>query len=210
MAITGTDASETIKGTSGDETIVAKAGDDRIIAGSGDDVVRAGQGDDTVRGDNGDDTLFAGSGDDEIRGGKGADEMSGQAGADTFVFYAGADFRTSTDDDTIMDFELGIDSLFVQSPGSYQFDLASIGEDLVASVSTHNGVDRGSITFVGLGEEFADAEDLTGAELMALLNSVPDLEPMEEIEIVIADDPLSGNFIIVDQPAGSGQFDFDV
>lgn len=173
MAINGTNGDDAIKGTDESETIVARAGDDIIKALGGDDTVRAGLGDDNVDAGNGDDTVYGGAGEDDIRGGKGADTMSGGADADTFTFYAGADFRTSTDDDVILDFELGLDLLFIQAPGGYSFDLSDIGDDLVLEVvTTHNGVDRGSITLTGLGigDEFTDQDTMSAAEVMALFN----------------------------------------
>lgn len=170
MLILGTDDGEVLHGTSSDDTIVAKAGDDIIKAGAGDDNVRAGLGDDNVFGGNGDDNIFGGSGDDEIRGGKGADELSGQAGADTFVFYAGADFRTSTDDDVVLDFEYLIDDIVLVAPGSYSFDMMSVEDDLVVEFATLNGVDRGSITFLGMGELSEGGNDMSATEVMDILN----------------------------------------
>lgn len=179
MAILGTNNDDILIGDAGDNTIIAYGGDDKIRAKGGDDLIQGNTGNDDIVSGAGDDTVFGGAGDDEIRGAKGADEMSGGTGADTFIFYAGNDFRIETDDDTIMDYDLGVDSIFVDAPGSYKFDLESIDGNLVADVYTHNGVDRGSITFIGLGEEFADVDGLSGEEFMALLNSAP-----EEFEVI--------------------------
>lgn len=176
MAINGTMGDDVLQGNGGDNTIIAYDGDDLIKAGGGDDIVRAGQGDDTVGGGNGEDSLFGGSGDDEIRGGKGADELSGDQGADTFIFYAGADFRTSTDDDVVLDFEYLIDSIYLVAPGSYSFDMASVDGDLIVEIETHNGVDRGSITFLGMGELSEGGDDMTASEVMDILNGTGEEE----------------------------------
>lgn len=170
MAINGTQDDDVLVGDDNNNTIIGKGGDDKIIGNDGDDTIKGGQGDDNISSGAGDDSIEAGANDDTIRGGKGADEMEGGNGSDTFVFFAGADFRTDTDDDVVMDFELGVDLVNIKSPDSYNFAMTSVGDDLVIEVGTQNGVDRGSITFIGLGDEFADDAEMTGAELMALLN----------------------------------------
>ena len=172
MSILGTNASETIKGTDDGEVIIAANGNDIVIGGGGDDTIRGGQGNDNLRGDDGDDTIIGGANDDTIRGGKGADELEGSSGEDTFVFYFGADFRGSEDDDVVLDYELGVDAVEMAAPSSYLFDISSVDGDLVVEVATANGVDRGSITFNGLGDLIeGDINDVSVQYLEDLLNN---------------------------------------
>ncbi len=72
---------------------------------SGNDMLTGGAGDDILLGGNGADQLSGGAGDDIIVDGAGADVLTGGAGADVFTFEADGS------DDTITDFQRGIDAL---------------------------------------------------------------------------------------------------
>lgn len=79
-------------GTTGNDTLIAAEMGEFIGGMEGDDVLYAGPGNDTIAG---------GFGDDTIHGGPGVNVLRGQAGAD--VFYVDGD-------DTITDFEEGVDT----------------------------------------------------------------------------------------------------
>ncbi|MGF1478498.1 MAG: choice-of-anchor I family protein [Cyanophyceae cyanobacterium] len=88
-------------GIGGDDTIFGGAGNDRLGGKGGDDDLFGDAGDDTLFGDDGDDLLRGGAGDDRLQG----DDFSGGEGSDTFVLAPGEGT------DTVVDFEVGIDSL---------------------------------------------------------------------------------------------------
>ncbi|MCZ8233760.1 MAG: matrixin family metalloprotease [Inhella sp.] len=90
LALTGTDASETIFGNPGADLINAQGGSDTVYAQAGQDTVYGGAGNDNLYGAAGNDVLDGGTGSDNLDGGDGDDRlidgesMSGGAGNDTF------------------------------------------------------------------------------------------------------------------------------
>ena len=76
-----------VVGSDNAETLTGTSGSEIILAGAGDDIVDAG------------------AGDDSIMDGAGSDLLTGGTGSDIFVFVRDGD------DDTILDFERGIDGL---------------------------------------------------------------------------------------------------
>lgn len=101
------------------EAVVGSAHDDTIIGNSANNFFNGGSGNDTMSG---------GSGRDTLRGDAGNDVLTGGSGADTFHF------RTLGGDDTITDFEDGIDAI--------RFDSA------IASFSDLTISDKGGETLV--------------------------------------------------------------
>ena len=97
---------------------------------SEDDVLAGGNLDDLIMGGAGDDSLSGGAGDDLIVDGNGSDTLTGGAGADVFTF------DPDGDDDTITDFQRGIDSLdlshypLLYNPNSLGFMATSFGARL--------------------------------------------------------------------------------
>lgn len=87
----------------GDDIIFGGAGNDRIGGKTGNDTLFGDQGDDTLWGDDGDDLINGGAGNDTLIG----DNFSAGTGSDTFVLTVGEGT------DTIVDFEVGIDTLRV-------------------------------------------------------------------------------------------------
>ncbi len=83
-----------------------------------------------------DDRITGDSGDNVIRGGAGNDVMRGGEGADTFVF-----FETDTGVDTILDFELGVDSIEFRTtdpgvtPANLLAGLAQDGDDVTLTLN---------------------------------------------------------------------------
>ncbi len=111
-----------------------------------------------------DDVILAGAGDDTISGGAGDDILIDGAGTDTLIGGAGADvftFDPDGDDDTIQDFERGIDALNL-SYFPLLYDPNTLG-----FVSTYYGA---SLTFQGESIYIysSDFNPLTLAELTAI------------------------------------------
>ena len=76
-----------------------------MTGGNGGEKITGGGQDDLIWGMGGNDTLSGGAGDDVLSGGAGRDVLSGGAGADVFIFDA------DRNQDTVTDFELGVDRL---------------------------------------------------------------------------------------------------
>jgi phosphodiesterase/alkaline phosphatase D-like protein len=113
----------------GDDTLNGGSGNDQLGGKSGNDVLNGGEGNDSLWGDDGDDILQGGLGNDVLTG----DDFSGGSGSDTFILAVGEGT------DTIVDFEVGIDSIGV-------FDDAIAPEDL-SFVASDNSI------LVKLGDE---------------------------------------------------------
>ncbi|WP_084698661.1 glycerophosphodiester phosphodiesterase family protein [Muricoccus aerilatus] len=101
----------TVQGNRLNNRITGGAGDDQLSGRAGDDQLQGGAGEDVLRGGNGDDILFGGAGGDRLLGGAGADELTGGEGADRFVI------RPGSGNDTVVDFEGGVDLLDLQAFG---------------------------------------------------------------------------------------------
>ena len=95
----GLEIGETVQLTDNGETVTGTSRDDVLIGGAGDDAIHGG------------------AGRDVLQDGAGADTLTGGAGADTFVF------SVDGTDDTVADFERGVDRLDLSSlPGLWDVD----------------------------------------------------------------------------------------
>jgi len=83
----GTSKDNALKGTANGDVLVGREGDDRLTGALGNDL------------------LDGGAGNDRIDGGEGNDTLTGSSGKDTFVFVDGSG------NDTITDFDLGVDAI---------------------------------------------------------------------------------------------------
>ena len=110
--LTGTGMDEFLFGGRGDDAIYGGGGADRLYGGQGADKLYGGDGFDLLIGGQGNDMLYGGNGDDLLVGGKGSDFLSGGAGADVFEF---GDLGSTSDRDTISDFQLGIDKIHLSN-----------------------------------------------------------------------------------------------
>ena len=111
-------------GGKGDDILDGGAGDDELLGQKGDDTIWGGDGNDLLRGGRGEDELFGNRGDDHLRGGRGDDQLTGGADADTFVF------STKSGDDTITDFEVGVDViLFKGAQGVIEAEMLDLDGD---------------------------------------------------------------------------------
>ena len=117
--IWGSAQNDTVYGRGGSDNIYGNGGNDWISAGRGHDFVSGGSGNDTLLGRRGDDTIVGGDGNDIIDGGEGQDQMFGGAGVDVFYFTEGeSQINTNDPDamvDTIMDFEVGVDTIVINA-----------------------------------------------------------------------------------------------
>ena len=127
--IADTSGANWLHGRGGNDTLYGFGGDDLIHGGHGDDTLYGGEGSDRLKGNKGNDTLYgeAGNdflkgqaGDDTLIGGTGKDTLRGGTGADTFVFNQISD-STLTENDRIMDFEVGIDYIDLSAVASSGF-----------------------------------------------------------------------------------------
>ncbi len=108
------------------ENVVGSAQGDNITGSMMDNVLEGGAGDDVLLGLMGDDLLIGGDGDDIIDAGMGLDVMIGGAGADRF------DFSTNHCDDganIILDFEVGVDTIYVYDTPTEFSDFEIADED---------------------------------------------------------------------------------
>lgn len=133
--VTGSGGDDLLLGQNGNDALRGGGGNDELRGGSGHDLLEGQNGSDLLKGDRGNDTLRGGDGDDRLfeaigngtlDGGSGNDWMKGGDGFDTFVF------ETGSDQDTIADFEDGIDLIDLAAYG-----LAGFGDLLV----TQSGAD---------------------------------------------------------------------
>jgi len=126
---TGTRHEDILRGTASAE----------IIAGLGDqDKLYGNDGDDSLYGNYGNDILYGGNGDDLLYGGNGKDTLTGGYGADTFISAPGDDGEDSGD--TIVDFELGIDSIRVKGGSSAKTQIVFQGGNTLIKVGDETQV----------------------------------------------------------------------
>lgn len=105
----GGDGNDFVSGNSGNDEAFGGAGNDTVLGMSGNDILRGGADDDIVDGGTGDDELFGGTGNDTLIAGEGDDVLTGGLGADEFYFV----YTENGGNDTILDFEVGVDILYI-------------------------------------------------------------------------------------------------
>ncbi|SOC13146.1 hemolysin type calcium-binding protein [Rhodobacter sp. JA431] len=177
-----------INGGAGNDLIRTNAGDDVIFGGSGDDTIQGFRGNDSIDGGSGDDLIYGCVGNNVLLGGEGQDTIhsgnhsslldggegddllvlrmisggdhtaTGGAGADTFDFK---DFTNKQGDVTITDFEVGVDSLLIESVA---FDAYLQG----APTTTLFDTDAGLLITLAEGDTIL-LQDLTLAEFNGTL-----------------------------------------
>ena len=126
--LTAGDGNDLVYARSGNDYVTGGMGNDTMHMGSGRDTVFGGVGNDTIFGGDDNDLIFGGANDDFVFGGTGNDIIdmgagndtfidtfqSGPLGADTITGGSGIDtfqFTSQSSNDTITDFEVGIDIL---------------------------------------------------------------------------------------------------
>ncbi|MDE4132279.1 calcium-binding protein [Phaeobacter sp. QD34_3] len=156
----GGDGNDRLFGERGNDYLCGEGGNDRLNGGAGTDTLYSNYGNDTLRGGGGDDILisiggdeggdhrlYGGRGNDTLWAGDGGDGMlTGGAEADTFFF------RQGTGHDTITDFELGVDTLWLHpNMGVDTQDLASVTQITDDGIVLTFGADD-SITLLGISD----------------------------------------------------------
>jgi len=114
---------DTLDGGVGDDTLDGGVGDDILTGGGGTDIMLGDDGSDSLDGGDDADDLLGGDGHDQLLGGSGRDDLDGGVGNDTLDGGLGDDthrggegadifrFTGTTNDDTITDFEDGVDKI---------------------------------------------------------------------------------------------------
>ncbi|NVO23987.1 calcium-binding protein [Donghicola mangrovi] len=149
---------DSLSGDTGNDRLFGQAGDDTLSGGEGNDIIKGGSGNDSMAGDAGNDRLFGQAGDDIMDGGDGDDRLVGGSGNDTMTGGTGADvfvFEDADGDDTITDFEIGTDLLYIDAGDETAFDeltVTAAGSDAVVDYS------GGSITLTGVDAALLDAD----------------------------------------------------
>lgn len=130
---------------------------DDLIGTSENNLVYGNRGDDIIQGLDGNDLLYGGKGDDQLDGGIGDDIIGGQMGNDILTGGAGGDlfeFRSGYGDDTIADFEDGIDIIGLKGGLTFeQLTISQIGND------TRISGDQLSIILQGVEISAIDIDD---------------------------------------------------
>lgn len=106
--LSGAQGRDKLRGHDGDDDLLGGNKIDTLIGGDGEDYLSGGTGNDRLNGGGDNDTLVGGDGDDRLLGHAGDDLLTGGLGADRFRFLIK---DGEIGDDTITDFELGIDNL---------------------------------------------------------------------------------------------------
>jgi serralysin len=165
--LVGGQGDDTLIGSSGDNSLIAGAGDDTIYDGTGSSTLSGGAGADRLIGNSGNDRILGDGGNDTLSGGNGNDRLSGGAGNDYMVGGNGADifaFQDNSGSDTVEDFALGLDRLFIDTAlASGETDAGDLVRDY-ARLSGNNAVlDFGAgdlITLVGMSDLVALVDDI--------------------------------------------------
>jgi Ca2+-binding RTX toxin-like protein len=133
--IRGTGVADVMRGDGTANSFSGEAGADTLDGRDGDDELQGGLGNDILRGGAGEDVLAGGAGNDTVDGGSGNDWLVGGEGSDVFEFFL------DSGDDTIEDFELGIDSISLGTGiGIASVSYANVGggssDDTIVELST--------------------------------------------------------------------------
>lgn len=126
--LSGNRGQDLLKGGKGNDKMFGGSQADHLVGGNGRDELNGGSGKDLLRGNLGNDTLDGDSGSDVLIGGKGNDLLTGGAGADCFVF-----FSSHSGEDTITDFELGVDLIKASGPTSNSLQIIDLGDEIEVS-----------------------------------------------------------------------------
>ena len=116
---------DTADGGAGNDSIFGQGDNDLIEGGLGDDFLYSGIGDDTAYGGEGNDSLRGEWGEDLLSGGAGADTLEGNQNSDIFA-YTSADDSLINQPDTIIDFAVGSDKLWLDFPDFAPTEIGSV------------------------------------------------------------------------------------
>lgn len=131
------DHASTIKNV---ENVAGSGLGDLIIGDGKNNYLSGGGGQDTLDGLAGNDTLDGGVGNDVLIGRDGSDTLIGGFGADTFKFESFSDSIVGAND-TIMDFETGVDKLHLSSLNFQAADLLTLNQMINGAHYSSVGID---------------------------------------------------------------------
>jgi hypothetical protein len=145
--IQGTSANNDLRGTASNNTLDGLAGNDHLRGLEGNDILLGGDGFDVLIANDGNDTLDGGAFDDWFYGGTGNDVLTGGSGADRFVFESA--LNSGNNVDTITDFTVGSDKIWLNASSWAAFNKLSVNGALDASVLRIGSVaaDTGALIF---------------------------------------------------------------
>ena len=161
-AETATDFEE-IDGSRFDDRLTGDNLKNQFWGNEGNDTLNGGGAEDDVNGGDGDDRIFAGLGNDHIEGGRGNDTLTGNGGSDQFNFFAPLNEQGV---DTITDFEVGIDNVWVDSAWGGGLTLDHLIANQFrsgAGVTSANSATQRVIYNSTTGDLFYDADGKGGA-----------------------------------------------
>lgn len=141
LTLNGTAAAERITGGLGNTVINGLAGNDYLDGGAGADKLYGGDGNDTLSGAADNDLIYGGAGNDSLSGGSGLDMLEGGAGNDILRGGLSADtflFRTTSNSDTVMDFQDGADKIrIIGGPTAISgLTITQVGDDVTVTFGT--------------------------------------------------------------------------
>lgn len=129
--VKGGDGDDTIRGSDlgfdvlygnrGDDILIGAGREDALYGGQGADTLSGGGGNDVLYGNLGDDVLSGGDGNDTLYGGQGADVLYGGDGVNVLIGGLGADVIHADDDDVVVGFEDGIDTMVLLGAAPPEF-----------------------------------------------------------------------------------------
>ncbi|MHA1129008.1 MAG: M10 family metallopeptidase C-terminal domain-containing protein, partial [Alphaproteobacteria bacterium] len=120
-----------LQGNTVANVLKGNAGNDTLLGSRGKDTLRGGVDKDVLKGGKGKDDLIGGKGKDKLTGGKGNDTLEGNKGVDKFIF------KTGDGNDTVTDFQDGIDLIKITGGANSFADLivTQSGADTVITFS---------------------------------------------------------------------------
>jgi len=157
--LAGGNGNDELRGDAGADILDGDAGQDTLIGGAGNDTLDGGDGDDVLLGYSDNDLIIGGAGADDLRGGTGDDTLDGGAGDDVMRGEAGTDtfiFSTGSGNDTIADFEAGVDFIDLTGLG---FTSTTQFEDAITQSGSSVVIDFGTDELVIYNATEADVED---------------------------------------------------
>lgn len=139
--LTGTSAANRLQGGAGATTMSGLDGSDWMDAGAGADRLFGGNGNDSLYGNADNDILYGGTGNDYLSGGSGNDKLDGGSSNDILRGGSGSDqflFRTTSNKDTILDFQDGVDKIrIIGGPSSISgLTRTQVGDDVEIKFGT--------------------------------------------------------------------------
>ncbi len=155
--VVGLAGNDKIVGGGGDDLIIGGAGNDLLIGGAGNDIIRSGFGDDVLKGGAGDDIVLGLYGDNKLLGNDGDDILVAGSGTNFLVGGEGSDLFIFTDsfgghgDAKIADFEIGVDTLRINSSTVTEFADLSIDYDAAGNAVFTDGADL-TVKLIGITE----------------------------------------------------------